>query len=281
MTHLKQGAISAAITAGVILLLLVVGPAQAFNLNVSIPDDIIIFGNEITITASAEVESDEQLSINNFTLEFDGPEKRMCIFSPNGSAISGCEGINIAPIQSPDFSFGYGYGYGYFEQGFFIFNISLNSSSLLPGKYNVKLIGNVGEDSMESDKQAITILKPISDVKACSVRARNGILNFEQTTRDGKNKLNLNSPLNNARNGKGTFLSQEKGNRINYDFDVIRAQRANNGFVIFDVRGELKENRESKPLMNAKILFDTNNMEAHVISQSLNAKSMEVTFSKC
>ena len=74
MTHLKQGAISAAITAGVVLLLLVVGPAHAFNLNVNILDDTLVSGDVTTFTASAEVESDEQISIDNFRIEFAGPE---------------------------------------------------------------------------------------------------------------------------------------------------------------------------------------------------------------
>src|SRR3989338_814488 len=58
--------ISSLITVSVIILLIVAGPAQAFILQLSIPDKDVTKGENITFIASTTIEDQEVLNISNF-----------------------------------------------------------------------------------------------------------------------------------------------------------------------------------------------------------------------
>ena len=101
----------------VIGLLILSGPANAFDLGLSIDDSTIDKGDNAVFSASIDIKSGENLPIDEVSLIISGAGNRVCIFNVDGSKISGCDGININLISETT-SYGYGYGYGYYGYGY-------------------------------------------------------------------------------------------------------------------------------------------------------------------
>jgi len=96
-------------SAVIILLLIIAGPAKAFDLSLDINNKSPIHGQTITLTAEINIKAGEYLPIDYLTLTLSGPENQICEFYPNGTIKQNCKGITkIERISST----GYGYGYG-------------------------------------------------------------------------------------------------------------------------------------------------------------------------
>src|SRR3989344_3126178 len=103
----KAKVMSFAITASIIALLFAIGPAKAFLLNVVISNNLPMQGDNISFSVQATVEDADKLNVTEFQLLLEGPSNVMCKFTPNGTIISGCDGITIQLLGMPDFNFGY------------------------------------------------------------------------------------------------------------------------------------------------------------------------------
>ena len=159
--HIKK------ITAGLIsfiliAILLISGPANALSLSLgSVSNSSPTKGSIISFLASMNLQNgDVALGVRNFTLAFDGPADKTCIFNFTGGILNGCEGISITRITSPSSinyeynyghdsdgnSFNYGYGYTYVAgiQNSFVFNVTLNSSNYTEGAYSVAFSTKIG-----------------------------------------------------------------------------------------------------------------------------------------
>ena len=173
------------ITFAIIGLIIFAGPAKAFILELSTDKGSLTKGEEITFTATLDIESiDKYLPIKNLELDINGPTPKVCKFYVNGSAISGCDGMTISPITTPldnekgygygygydnsygygyeyDFGYGYGYGYGYGAGGLelhLVYEIILDTQYYLPGEYESQLKALIGNKTFESkDKPTFTI----------------------------------------------------------------------------------------------------------------------------
>ncbi len=150
------------VTGVVITLLIIAGPANAFSVGLSILNDEVKYSENVNFAASIEIEAEERLPVSEIRLNIIGATNKTCVFSAAGKKIEGCEGVEIVRIdEGIEYDYGYrqgeynnesydfGYGYGYDSMngiGKLSYNITLDSSYLLPGNYsavvNVKMNGN-------------------------------------------------------------------------------------------------------------------------------------------
>ena len=165
------------ITAVVIVLLLLSGPATAFDLLLSgISDANPLQGDTITFTATMEIVANELVPISNLSINFsDGTN---CYFDIDGDILTGpeCAGITITPdddtVGSADgnlsFNFSgthydYGYGYAATSPGILTYNISLDTGVFDPGSLNFSLNAIMTNGQIfTSDSESINIILDIT-----------------------------------------------------------------------------------------------------------------------
>lgn len=161
------------ITVIVIALLLLSGPATAFDLAIDdISDSNPTQGDEVTFTATAEVASSELVPIQNLSLEFD--DGTICYFEVDGSEISGCTGITITQSEDStnytsgdlnftaageDKSYGSGFGYGYAAPGpsRLVYDVTLDTDEFDTGDLTFTLNAHMQGDTFSSDEATIDI----------------------------------------------------------------------------------------------------------------------------
>jgi PGF-pre-PGF domain-containing protein len=161
------------ITVVIIALLLLSGPANAFDLQLGTPSDTTpTQGDEITFTATAEVLANEIVPIQNLSLDFSGG--RVCYFSVDGDLLTDCTGITIT--QSEDStnhttgvlnftaagqneSYGSGFGYGYAAPGpsKLAYDVTLDTGEFGTGSLSYTLNAHMKGDTYTSDEESITI----------------------------------------------------------------------------------------------------------------------------
>lgn len=163
----KAKILSLMVTIAILALLVLTGPVKAFMLGLIISNTEPIKGELVYFTATIEIKNTERLPISNLSLGLQGPLNVSCIFYPNGSIISGCQGISIQQLSGSNFSYGSGYGYygygynfgyGYgFTGGNLSYNITLNTTDYLYGLYKTKLIANIGNKTFSGQGQDLLI----------------------------------------------------------------------------------------------------------------------------
>jgi len=163
--------VSFIITLGVLGILVLSGPADAFTIGLNIPITAVEKGEVITFTGEIDINAGEQLNIDNLKLKLSGPENVNCKFYPNGSIISGCKGLSIHFVGTAGFGYGYGYaqhngnhsfGYGYgYTNGKLTYNFTLNTTDYSHGDYKTKLIVKIKDKEFSQSGVNIKI-KPFS-----------------------------------------------------------------------------------------------------------------------
>lgn len=272
--------VGALLVASVILLLILIGPAQAYLATLTLSDKVPVKGDTISIKAKATVEENEKLPIEYFILSLKGPENRECKFYPNATIISGCNNMLVSLKSSPDFD---SYGYGYYNPGDFIFNITFDSDNFKYGIYKSTLKTQINQETKISSEQEFTIISPLNLLSGCSIRSSDGsaIINNNQIN-SPKTKLNLNVPLKNAQKGDGSITIQNKNQRYSYEFEIQKASKANDGFIMFETYGKIKTNNgKTSQNLNSIIIFDTNKMKVYLRSDVLKIDDSDITFVRC
>ena len=79
----------------IIALLIYVGPADALILGMSIAENEVFQGEIIEVNLNVDIEQGELLDPDKLVFSMLGAGDYLCEFSPNGSVISGCNGIII------------------------------------------------------------------------------------------------------------------------------------------------------------------------------------------
>ncbi len=175
------------ITTGIIALLFLTGPANAFTLSIGeFSETEVEKGEAIMFTVSMEINTDDfHVPVENFTLNLNGPENKVCNFDVQGNILNGCDGLTITKISEANVYTEYGYGYGYnngnyyeFDnqtgygnvsgQSTFKYNITLDTSNFQTGDYDVSLntklkLRTQTYSTFNSETQTITINTP-SDI---------------------------------------------------------------------------------------------------------------------
>jgi hypothetical protein len=166
---------SSIISIAVIFLLFFSGPVYAFSLSLGTPSNTSpTKGNTIYFTATMDIENnDVYIPVENFTLFFDGPSDKTCIFNVSGTIVSGCTGINITMISVPatiNYSYGYGndsqgntfgngYGYSYVSSvtNQFKYNVSLDTTNYDAGTYTIAFTTKIRTRTYSATNQTLTV----------------------------------------------------------------------------------------------------------------------------
>lgn len=146
----KAHIISGILTAFVLVMLAVAGPASAWTASLLIPDSEIAQGEKVEFVVEVDLTQEEFNNLDKLVLNLAGPENYTCEFDVEGNKLIACEGMDIEKISAFNFSFGYGYGYG---SGVLAFNISLNSNNLEVGNYSseIVVVADGNEDAEAGD----------------------------------------------------------------------------------------------------------------------------------
>jgi hypothetical protein len=163
---------SVLITFIILGLLVLSGPAQAFIISLDITEDIIAKGGSISFIGEIDIETGENLPIENMELFLSGPENVNCLFYPNGTIISGCKGLSIDYLGNASLEYGngygyygygynFGYGYGYME-GKLTYNFTLNTTDYLFGNYSTKLTSYIDGNDFSKEGDDILIAESVN-----------------------------------------------------------------------------------------------------------------------
>lgn len=163
--------IAGILTLGVLVMLILAGPANAFNVSlsgfaVSNPTK----GDKISTTATIEIRANERMPLPNPAGVFID-DKVACAFSIN-SPETICDGVTVKLISSTSsygygygYKYGYGYNYGYnqgYSNGKFTYNITIDTSKFSIGEHKVQIGINVKENpavlGYASEERIITII---------------------------------------------------------------------------------------------------------------------------
>ena len=278
----KSKIIAAIVSILVLVLLILIGPANAFILGLTVSDNTPNLGDIIDFMLTAEIEDEDViLNIDFFTLKFQGPTDIECRFFPNGTKIDACPGLTITQIESSNFGYGYGYGYGYLP-GFFKFNLTLNTSVLSEGDYDVVLLTSIdGEQSEEQAEEEITINdeEPQDLVDVCSLRGDDGESFIDEELFSTKNKVNLHYSRGSNGPGQGFFTSQAKKDRISFKYNVSNVFREGNN-VIIEVTGMFRLNRDDEIPLDATLTLDKETETLKVESNEFDAFDLDAQILK-
>jgi hypothetical protein len=143
----------------VVVLLLLAGPAQGFTLNLDLDNTAPQQGQAVTFTAVIYIEQEEQLPVNELTLELNGPELITCKFDAIGNPLSECKDIKVERISNTSYGYGfnfgygpegnynwgYGYGYGYGTSKKLAYKITLDTTKHSYGLYTTKLKAKISD----------------------------------------------------------------------------------------------------------------------------------------
>jgi hypothetical protein len=168
-------------------MLIISGPAQAFILSLDAEADsdgdfIFDKGKKVAFTATLDIESGENLPVDELRLVLDGPVKKICVFDITGKSKSGvndeCHGINIKKIPLPkidneygygngdygygngDYGYGYGYNFGYgygYTQQKLEYDITIHTQKISPGVYQPIFEVLIGDKTFSNNGPVINI----------------------------------------------------------------------------------------------------------------------------
>lgn len=281
--------ISFGITSVIIMLLIFTGPAQAFNLSLSILDKKVALGNKVVMKVYSEPEEGDQVILKNFILSIKGPTDILCEFDSDAKIISGCEGITITKLDnepnpygySYGYSYGYGYGYSYgysYESGKREFKKVLDTDNLSTGEYKAE-ISTESNNNTYLSKSSFIILTRDESIRGCSFRGEDGILEVNGFL-TSNNKLNLNIANKKAVNSKGYLYSQVGKNRISYKFKIESIISNSDEKAEILVDGNYKIGRNGKINEEVIITLDKVNNKIYADGDTISIKDMEIKFIK-
>lgn len=113
--ELKRGITSLILTSIIVLVLILVTPAEAVEVNISTDKGAYKAGEKVKFKFKIDIQQGERVPITELTLKLDGTEK--CKFKPTGEIISGCENMTIEQEEAENFGYGYRQGTGFGDDG--------------------------------------------------------------------------------------------------------------------------------------------------------------------
>jgi hypothetical protein len=274
-----------AITLGVLITLILSGPAQAYTLKLDSSTNSVEKKDKVYFTASMKIDSNEFLNINYFVLHLDNSKDFICKFKVNGEIIRGCNGINITQISSAPYVKGYGYSYAGYNNGEFKFNITLDTKKYPIGTYKTSFDAIINGTVIKQGGSDLTITNPLLNktLKDCSIRAKGEGLDLNTETQDmifGGNKLNFYIPLENAVKGSGYITGQLKRTTFEYKFKTLKVLENNADSLFVYVLGDYKVGLGSRIQQDAVIYLNKKTQKVSIIADNINIENMDVTFIK-
>lgn len=243
--------LSVILTVFILVMLIMVAPANAFTLGIKIIDQFVQLGQKASLSVSANFAPNELVALNKLQVNLNGPENISCFFLPDGTKLSGCDNLtivrtstsNISSQYGYDAGYGYGYGYNFFGNGTLSFNITFNTQGHKAGVYTTEFIIYNGNNVVTKTGDSIFVIDS-NALRGCSIRAHKGTFELGNTTINNSNaNLNLFIPLKNAAGGTGELFVQAGKDRISYDFNVVGAIENNHNNALIVVSGTYKVGR--------------------------------------
>jgi len=187
-----KNAVGMVLTGFVLFLLVFAGPTNALNLSLT---GFAISGNSLSTTATINVASNDRIKFNEIKLNLNGPVDKVCKFSVDGTAISGCEGVTINLLsQTTEFGYGNGFGYGYnygygynqgYSNGAFTYEILLDSNHFISGTYSVSLSTDLGSNEYFSSSESLSITSTnVASSETNAYAGTNSVINSQGLTLD-------------------------------------------------------------------------------------------------
>ncbi len=277
----RRNIIPTAITALILIALLISGNASAFIVDFKSDKEKVVVGEKVNYDLKIDVEANDS-AMGFFGLNIMGPEDHSCKIDLNGTLLTTCKGVEVIKTNETDFKTGYGYGYGGIKKSV-EYKIILDTLSYKEGDYGVEFL-------LKADAGDISKTIPLTIDKAgpgpkeaCSIRAKNGDGMFNGYEFE-KNKLNFFISQKNAKKGSGSLVMQDRGKRVSISFGEKDVKVIGNSskFLILSVSGTGRFNRDPVTLQEAIIRVDKINMKASVFDNDGNVivKDMDVTFIK-
>ena len=170
---------------GVITMLLISAPANAFTIGFSSDKKEVEQGDDVTFDISLSVSQEEYSSISSVTLSLDGPGNKYCKFSTNGNIIAGCAGVkniivNINQNSGSGYSYGYGgymydYAYGYGNQKVELnYRLVIDTETFPIGTYATSVKVNYGSSLLETDGQNLIVKEKSQSSTSSSSHGNSG-----------------------------------------------------------------------------------------------------------
>jgi len=271
---MKSKLIAGSITLLIITILIISGPANAFTIGFSILNSEVNKGEAIGFSVSIDISDNENINDIGYIL-LEIKKASSCKFSADGTILEGCDGMSIEK-NFANLSFGYGYGYGPKKLEY---DITLNTENYVPGTYQTYIYLSVNGKLNEKKEGRITIRRS-SEMKSCSVRAKDGELEVNGTEFGKNNKINFYVPDKNAVNGEGYLTGQKNRIRFSYNFNVDDVLEYSNESVVIAVSGEYQIGIGKKVKEPATITIDKKDNKIDIIGKGFNAQELEVSFMK-
>jgi len=301
------------ITIGIVLMLIISGPAGAVTVGISgLEGTSPTKGDTITFNVSATIgNTDSYVPIDNLSLSLTGATEKNIVFSTDGNIISGDNGIEVEKISSStsndygygygygydegygygyDFGYGYGYGYGYGAGGGEInykYAITLDTSILNIGTHDATMYlntGNSAKPSFSSSSATFEIKKASSGEEDSSGSSGgNGVVGSGSSTEKFENIVSKNAQVQKVTAGSNVrYEFNDQDNDISF---IQFKGTTNSGYVkvLIEVLEEpsslVKEEAPGKVYRNLNIwvgnaAFDEDNMEDPVVGFRVNKEWM-------
>jgi hypothetical protein len=271
------------ITFSVLIILIVSAPASAYILNLQFPSKELTKGEQIKFHASIDIEPEDNPTIDYVQLKLAGPIVVNCKFYVNGSIISGCRGITIEKIKvdTCDEGYDYGYCYGYESKKKLKYEIMLDSSTYIVGKYNsiFSLYSNKKEIAkISGETLTVNAVKPKKNIKSCSIRAKDGSSMIEGSDFGTNNKINFYVPIVGARSGEGFITGQKGRTTLSYNFKVKDIVENDENHTAISVTGKYRIGIGKEQIEDAIITLDKRNNKIDVFGENINIVYMNVNF---
>jgi hypothetical protein len=153
--HSKKRFISLIITGLALVMLVLAGPANAFTLTTTdVSDKTPRQGEVVMFDANVQLESEE--APTELSLSFN--DGTTCTFSPDGTELSGCNGITVTLSENNTVTPGYGYGTG--TTGSMTYAITINTTRFNMGRVKFDFQANVDGNEVSSTENAFTVTGP-------------------------------------------------------------------------------------------------------------------------
>jgi len=276
------------ITFAVMLLIFFSGPAEAYSLSLLASDQNLNLGDSVDFVASLKIDNNEFFDIDYLVLKLKSTNPNVetdCKFSPNGTIISGCSGINIVQISSAP------YGYGY-KPGTLKYNITLNTTGYASGRYKTYLDFVVQNQTFEKSGDIIiigpknsggkttqnscylSVGEPIMDK---NIRGREGIISANGTVFDTNNKLSMSIRSKGATRGSGSITSQKNRDRFSYTFKV-KSVEDNYNQAFIHLTGSYKIGTKKAVPLDTTLIIDKKTGQASLNSTEISLSGMNLVF---
>lgn len=246
----REKIIAYVITFFIIATLIVSGPANALNLVLgSFSNADLNKGQKTSALFEIHLRTNERINITAINLVLNNANGNFtCFFDVNGNSLTNCNANLTLLSNNASNGYGYGYGYGYnnnfgynygYTGGILVYNLTIDSSNLEAGSYDVYLELNLGNHNYRSDIRQINVLSQIVGISSGGAiftqlnKTSNQSINGQNLSDNNQNHLNENITKNDTITEENSNLSNITSRIGGITGAVIGAIGSKGGILVF------------------------------------------------